>query len=139
MPPTGGENGKTPLLYALATCHSLKRVGENIIGDPLDIVSLSSSLVSANHTGLTLSLMLQEMFNFTNWVLEEGRAGKPAAPAADGKSKLAAKQVERPQTLVQTVVRPASSEAFQVEDALKSGSRVGVLLCFDFSRLTHLR
>ena len=111
VPPLGGENGKTPLLYALATCHSLKRIDkESVVGDPLDI----------------------EMFNFTGWILEEGRAGKPAAPApppaAGGEEapvvKAPSKQVERPQTLVQTVVRPPSSEAFRVEDALKAGSRV---------------
>lgn len=109
VPPVGGQNGKTPLLYALATCHSLKRIDkDSVVGDPLDI----------------------EMFDFTGWILEEGRAGKPAAPAAapaPGEAavvKAPSKQVERPQTLVQTVVRPPSSEAFRVEDALKAGSRV---------------
>lgn len=108
VPLTGGEDGKTPLLYALATCHSLKRIDADVVGDPLDI----------------------EMFNFTGWILEEGRAGKPApppAPVVDGEQpvvKAPSKQVERPQTLVQTVVRPPSSEAFRVEDAFKAGSRV---------------
>ncbi|KAL7416022.1 hypothetical protein BDY24DRAFT_337463 [Mrakia frigida] len=108
VPLTGGENGKTPLLYALATCHSLKRIDEDsVVGDPLDI----------------------EMFNFTGWILEEGRAGS---------SKKEEPLAERPQTLVQTVVRPPSSEPFQVEDALKAGSRhahfleLGVIRTFDF-------
>ena len=75
------------------------------------------------------------MFNFTGWILEEGRAGsakkeEPATappPVAAGESpvvKAPPKQVERPQTLVQTVVRPPSSAPFQVEDAIKAGSRV---------------
>jgi cation-transporting ATPase 13A2 len=103
VPPTGGPDGKTPLLYALATCHGLKKVNDEVIGDPLDV----------------------EMFDFTGWVLEEGRAGKPAAPASQDKAKSNGKTVERPQTLVQTVVRPKSSEAFEVEDALRSsGTRV---------------
>lgn len=103
VPPTGGPDGKTPLAYALATCHGLKKVNDEVIGDPLDV----------------------EMFNFTGWVLEEGRSGKPAAPGSQDKAKPNGKAVERPQTLVQTVVRPKSSEAFQVEDALKSsGARV---------------
>jgi cation-transporting ATPase 13A3/4/5 len=40
---------KTSLLHALATCHSLKQVHGEIIGDPLDI----------------------KMFHFTGWVCLE--------------------------------------------------------------------
>lgn len=96
VPQLGGPDGKTPLLYALATCHSLKTVDGKVIGDPLD----------------------EEMFNFTEWILEEGRAGTAKPSAAPSK------QAERPQTLVQTVVRPPSSSAFRFEDAIKAGSKV---------------
>ncbi|CED85070.1 ca-transporting atpase [Phaffia rhodozyma] len=121
VPSTGGLDGKTPMLYALATCHSLKSVNQEIIGDPLDM----------------------EMFNFTRWILEEGRAGKSSSSNSNSNSttsssKIPGKTAERPQTLVQTVVRPLSSEAFQVEDALKSGTKhahfleLGVIRTFDF-------
>lgn len=78
------------------------------------------------------------MFEFTNWILEEGRAGKALA-SSDGKSPSSnpLKQAERPQTLVQTVVRPPSSEAFQVEDALKAGTRVSSA-CSTLVHCTHL-
>lgn len=103
VPASGGPDGKTPLLHALATCHGLKMVNHEVIGDPLDI----------------------EMFDFTGWVLEEGRAGKPPVSNGQDRTKANGKAVERPQTLVQTVVRPKSSEAFQVEDALKAnGAKV---------------
>ncbi|PWN50912.1 hypothetical protein IE53DRAFT_386774, partial [Violaceomyces palustris] len=107
---------KLPLLYALATCHSLKVVDGEVIGDPLDV----------------------KMFEYTGWTLDEGkeqsaRATTKTGTAKDGKSKL----TERPPALVQTVVRPPGGQAFEVEDAIKSGKHahfleLGVLRTFEF-------
>ncbi|KZT40553.1 hypothetical protein SISSUDRAFT_1044071 [Sistotremastrum suecicum HHB10207 ss-3] len=103
------SNQKESFLYALATCHSLKIVDGEIIGDPLDV----------------------RMFDFTGWMLEEGTVGG----AAIKKMKPGA---ERPAGLVLTVVRPPGSARFRVEDALKAGTKhahfleLGVIRAFEF-------
>ncbi|KAJ1026343.1 hypothetical protein NDA16_002430 [Ustilago loliicola] len=107
---------KMPLLYALATCHSLKVVDGEVIGDPLDV----------------------KMFEYTGWTLDEGKersakATTKTGTAKNGKSKL----TERLPALVQTVVRPPGGQAFEVEDAIKSGRHahfleLGVLRTFEF-------
>ncbi|KAJ1596290.1 hypothetical protein NDA14_003037 [Ustilago hordei] len=107
---------KMPLLYALATCHSLKVVDGEVIGDPLDV----------------------KMFEYTGWTLDEGKEHSAkvttkTGTAKNGKSKL----TERPPALVQTVVRPPGGQAFEVEDAIKSGRHahfleLGVLRTFEF-------
>lgn len=94
VPTQGGSNGKTPLLYALATCHALKLIDGELIGDPLDI----------------------KMFSYTGWTLDEGQSRQLTAKGTVGS--------ERPQALVQTVVRPPGTEKWRMEDALKSGSKV---------------
>ncbi|PCH43850.1 Ca-transporting ATPase [Wolfiporia cocos MD-104 SS10] len=104
--PTG--TGKANFLYALATCHSLKKVDGMVIGDPLDV----------------------KMFEFTKWMLEEG----DIAGMGVVKSKAGG---DRPAALVQTVVRPPGSAQFRVEDALKGGRHahfleLGVIRTFDF-------
>ena len=43
-------SGRLSLLYALATCHSLKIVHGEVIGDPLDV----------------------KMFEYTDWTIDEG-------------------------------------------------------------------
>lgn len=90
-------SGKAQFLYALATCHSLKLVDNEIIGDPLDA----------------------KMFEFTRWTLEEGQAGLPARRGDSHRIG------DRPTALVQTIVRPPGSSGFRLEDALKAGTRVG--------------
>lgn len=92
VPNHGGPNGKTPLLYALATCHALRLINGEVIGDPLDI----------------------KMFEYTGWTLDEGQSRPVTAKGG----------TDRPQSLVQTVVRPPGTERWQMEDALKSGSKV---------------
>lgn len=83
---------KANFLHALATCHSLKKVDGEVIGDPLDV----------------------KMFEFTKWTLEEGDvAGTGVVKSRTGG--------ERPAALVQTVVRPPGSAQFRLEDALKGG------------------
>ncbi|KIM40199.1 hypothetical protein M413DRAFT_19398 [Hebeloma cylindrosporum] len=96
-------------LHALATCHSLKMVNGEIIGDPLDV----------------------KMFGFTQWTLEEGRV------TGTGNIKAKGSVIEQT-ALVQIVVRPPGSATFRLEDALKGASRhahfleLGVIRSFDF-------
>ncbi|KAF9529431.1 P-type ATPase [Crepidotus variabilis] len=100
---------KATFLHALATCHSLKMVDGETIGDPLDI----------------------KMFGFTKWTLEEGRV------AGTGNIKAKGAVVEQT-ALVQTVVRPPGSAQFRLEDALKGASKhahfleLGVIRTFEF-------
>ncbi|KAF8070552.1 hypothetical protein FPV67DRAFT_1487805 [Lyophyllum atratum] len=101
--------GKATLLHALATCHSLKMVDEEVIGDPLDV----------------------KMFGFTGWTLEEGKIGGTGVV----KSKKAAPEQT---ALVQIVVRPPGSAQFRLEDALKGSAKyahfleLGVIRTFEF-------
>jgi cation-transporting ATPase 13A2 len=101
-------SGKTSFLHALATCHSLKVIGGEVMGDPLDA----------------------KMFEFTDWVLEEGHVGTGTHRRSEGRSSS-----ERPVALVQTVVRPPGGGGFRLEDALKSGTRVRVH--YTRPRFTH--
>lgn len=88
--------GKATFLHALATCHSLKMVDGEVIGDPLDV----------------------KMFEFTRWTLEEG------AVAGTGVIKTRSGSVTEQAALVQTVVRPPGSAQFRLEDALKGATKV---------------
>ncbi|KDQ53585.1 hypothetical protein JAAARDRAFT_137089 [Jaapia argillacea MUCL 33604] len=104
------SSAKANFLYALATCHSLKMVDGEVIGDPLDV----------------------KMFTFTKWTLEEGQV------AGQGKIKGRVGEESRPAALVQTVVRPPGSAQFRLEDALKGGAKhahfleLGVIRTFEF-------
>lgn len=86
---------KATFLHALATCHSLKMVDGEVIGDPLDV----------------------KMFGFTRWTLEEGRV------AGTGNIKAKGAVVDQA-ALVQTVVRPPGSAQFKLEDALRGAAKV---------------
>jgi cation-transporting P-type ATPase 13A2 len=92
---------KTSFLHALATCHSLKMVDGETIGDPLDV----------------------KMFGFTRWTLDEGRI------AGTGNIKAKGTVIEQT-ALVQTVVRPPGSAQFRLEDALKGASKVREFLVY---------
>ncbi|KAJ2916792.1 hypothetical protein MD484_g3663, partial [Candolleomyces efflorescens] len=104
--PMGSQ--RATFLHALATCHSLKKVDGELIGDPLDV----------------------KMFEFTKWTLEEARAGI-------GNIKAKGAVVEQAQ-LVQVVVRPPGGAAFRLEDALKGSAKrayfleLGVIRTFEF-------
>ena len=104
-------HGKMSFLHALATCHSLKVINGEAMGDPLDV----------------------KMFQFTNWILEEGKvgAGPPKKPTPSS---------ERPVALVQMVVRPPGSGEFRLEDALRSGTRVCAFAVFLYpeEKVSHL-
>ena len=92
---------KANFLHALATCHSLKMVGGETLGDPLDV----------------------KMFEFTKWTLEEGQvAGTGVVKDRSGGDRAAA--------LVQTIVRPPGSAQFRIEDALKGAGRVSPVTTF---------
>ncbi|KIK67306.1 hypothetical protein GYMLUDRAFT_69495 [Collybiopsis luxurians FD-317 M1] len=101
---------KASFLHALATCHSLKMVNGETVGDPLDV----------------------KMFEFTRWTLEEGTIGRIGVIKA--KSRAVAEQT----ALVQTVVRPPGSAQFRLEDALKGNTKrahfleLGVIRMFEF-------
>ncbi len=96
--PVGRE--KAVFLYALATCHQLKIVDGEVIGDPLDV----------------------KMFQFSKWLIEEGHvAGTGMIRGRPGDAEA------RPAALVQTIVRPPGSAQFKIEDALKGGAKVGLL------------
>ncbi|TFK44814.1 Ca-transporting ATPase [Crucibulum laeve] len=105
--PLGKE--KATFLHALATCHSLKMVDGEVIGDPLDV----------------------KMFGFTRWTLEEGRV------AGTGTIKAKGTVIEQT-ALVQTVVRPPGSAQFKLEDALRGGAKhahfleLGVIRTYEF-------
>ncbi|KAL6307860.1 P-type ATPase [Sparassis latifolia] len=100
---------KANFLYALATCHQLRLVDGEFIGDPLDV----------------------KMFEFTKWTLEEGDI------SVKGVVKNRA-NADRPAALVQVVVRPPGTAQFSLEDALKGAGRrahfleLGVIRTFEF-------
>ncbi|EJU04071.1 Ca-transporting ATPase [Dacryopinax primogenitus] len=103
-------SGKATLQYALATCHALKSIDGEILGDPLDV----------------------KMFEWTGWTLEEGKPTGNGTKKGDGQPNH-----NRPAALVQTVVRPPGSVQFKLEDALKPGKHahfleLGVIRVFEF-------
>ncbi|CAE6444743.1 unnamed protein product [Rhizoctonia solani] len=107
--PRGRE--KISIVHALTTCHQLKVVDGEVIGDPLDV----------------------KMFDFTGWEVEEGKVGGGGSGNTTGDAS-----VERPATLVQTIVRPPGGGKFRLEDAMKTGTRhahfleLGVIRTFEF-------
>ncbi len=90
---------KATFLHALATCHSLKMVDGEPLGDPLDM----------------------KMFSFTKWTLEEGRV------SGTGVIKSKSGAIMEQAALVQIVVRPPGSAQFRLEDALKGATKVSQL------------
>ncbi|KAF9263238.1 hypothetical protein L218DRAFT_959259 [Marasmius fiardii PR-910] len=104
-------NDRASFLHALATCHSLKKVEGEMVGDPLDV----------------------KMFEFTKWTLEEGHA-----VSGTGVIKDKTGAVREQTSLVQTVVRPPGSAQFRLEDALKGTKKhahfleLGVIRTFEF-------
>ena len=100
VPNFGGASGKIPLLHALATCHALKIIDGEAIGDPLDI----------------------KMFEYTRWTLDEGQSRPVTVKGVTNTN------TERPQALIQTVVRPPGTERWKMEYAVKAGSKVSLLV-----------
>ncbi|KIR42837.1 cation-transporting ATPase 13A3/4/5 [Cryptococcus deuterogattii 99/473] len=107
VPIEGGINGKTPLLYALATCHALKLIESEIIGDPLDI----------------------KMFEYTGWTLDEGQSRPVTKGNAEGARPQALVQtVVRPpgtdRWRMEDALKQGSKHAHFLE--------LGVIRTFDF-------
>jgi cation-transporting ATPase 13A2 len=109
--PVGRE--KATFLYALATCHQLKVVDEEVIGDPLDV----------------------KMFQFTKWLIEEGNVAGTGLIRDRGSRE----REVRPAALVQTIVRPPGSAQFRIEDALKGATKVGLPSPQNVSRLLNFK
>lgn len=51
VPPSSAPDASSAVLHTMATCHSLRSVDDNLVGDPLDL----------------------KMFEFTGWQYEEGK------------------------------------------------------------------
>lgn len=120
VPVIGTEDIKTPLVHALATCHGLKAVKGQVIGDPLDL----------------------RMFEFTGWSIEEAGDNLCSAnsqdeepPALSPHPHKTSKMIERQAALVQTIARPPGGTTFEIEDALKSTRflELGIIRTFDFA------
>ncbi|KAI1315498.1 hypothetical protein EDD11_000731 [Mortierella claussenii] len=107
-----------PMVFAMTTCHSVKSVGGELIGDPLDL----------------------KMFEFTQWILDEGGLGARIAnvsesPRGVGKNNTGG--------VVSTVVRPPGGKQFNLEDMIakhnahdtndtNSFLELGIIRCFEF-------
>ncbi|KAF9132248.1 hypothetical protein BGW39_000500 [Mortierella sp. 14UC] len=116
VPDSMQERG-TSLLLAMATCHSVKSLNGELIGDPLDL----------------------KMFDFTQWILEEGGLGartSSVSEAAHNQSKGIAGGI------VSTVVRPPGAKQFNLNDVLthhptemsesETFLELGIIRCFEF-------
>lgn len=86
-----------PLLFAMTTCHSVKSLSGELIGDPLDL----------------------KMFEFTQWILEEGGLGARTATVSES-----AKDNGRGDSggIVSTVVRPPGGKQFNLEDMIANNN-----------------
>ncbi|KAG0200869.1 hypothetical protein BGX28_006180 [Mortierella sp. GBA30] len=108
-----------PLLFAMTTCHSVKSLSGELIGDPLDL----------------------KMFEFTRWVLEEGGLGARTATVSESTRE---NGKEDPGGIVSTVVRPPGGKQFNLDEMIaknKSDTRemseptfleLGIIRCFEF-------
>ncbi|KAF9907569.1 hypothetical protein EC991_010781 [Linnemannia zychae] len=116
VPDSMQEKG-TSLLFAMTTCHSVKSLNGELIGDPLDL----------------------KMFDFTQWILEEGGLGartSSVSEAAHNQSKGIAGGI------VSTVVRPPGAKQFNLNDVLthhptemsesETFLELGIIRCFEF-------
>ncbi|KAF8929131.1 hypothetical protein BGZ58_009153 [Dissophora ornata] len=102
----------TSLLYAMATCHSVKSLGGELIGDPLDL----------------------KMFDFTHWILEEGGLGS--------RTSVGSETAPNRNSVVSTVVRPPGAKQFNLDEVLshhpsemsesESFLELGIIRCFEF-------
>ncbi|KAI9700427.1 MAG: hypothetical protein M1836_002442 [Candelina mexicana] len=90
------------LLYAMATCHSLRIVNDEIVGDPLDL----------------------KMFEYTGWSFEEGQQ-KSDVPNNDGGSRLSP-SVARPPPGMEFEISHVD------DDPNRSPIELGVLKSYDF-------
>lgn len=108
-----------PILFAMTTCHSLKLVSNELIGDPLDL----------------------KMFQFTKWILEESGQGSSTASSLGITNGSSPNSPNSPITggIVPTVVRPPGGRQFDLTDILgneeRNGeSKVNCVILFFFSQ-----
>ncbi|KAL1919402.1 uncharacterized protein VTP21DRAFT_2095 [Calcarisporiella thermophila] len=113
----GEGRGPPPMLCAMATCHALKLVNGELIGDPLDL----------------------KMFEFTRWTLEEGGFSADSAGDKNALSEInipGAKPSKKGRGIVPTVVRPPGVGSFRLEvlsdNKDMSFLELGIIRTFDF-------
>ncbi|KAJ2719732.1 hypothetical protein GGI07_005032 [Coemansia sp. Benny D115] len=104
------DPSKLSLMHALATCHAVKLVDGQLVGDPLDV----------------------KMFEATGWVLEEADGDdavgspQPALPSIPGRSGAAVP--------VPAVVRPPNADRFTLDGTVGANVyELGIIRTFDFS------
>lgn len=102
VPTQGGPNGRTPLLYALATCHALKLIDGEVLGDPLDI----------------------KMFDYTGWILDEGQSRPVKGGGGAERTQTLVQMVVRPPGSEQWRMEDAHAAGRNLE--------LGVIRSFDF-------
>ncbi|KAF9435253.1 hypothetical protein BGZ76_006630, partial [Entomortierella beljakovae] len=105
------------LLHAMATCHSVKSLSGELIGDPLDL----------------------KMFDFTHWILEENSIGSRTSNISES-SHSQGKGYEG--GIVSTVVRPPGAKQFNLDVVLshhpselsesETFMELGIIRCFEF-------
>ncbi|KAF9921400.1 hypothetical protein FBU30_008602 [Linnemannia zychae] len=109
------------LLFAMTTCHSVKSLNGELIGDPLDL----------------------KMFEFTQWTLEEGGLGARIASVSES-----AQNGPNNTGIVSTIVRPPGGKQFNLEEMIAKHNNnsshstefneggafleLGIIRCFEF-------
>ncbi|KAG0365015.1 hypothetical protein BGZ54_006946 [Gamsiella multidivaricata] len=111
------QDKRTSLLYTMATCHSVKSLGGELIGDPLDL----------------------KMFDFTQWILEEGGLGMRTSEVPEDPTQ---RNKGSGGSVVSTIVRPPGTKQFNLDEVLShhptemnesaSFLELGIIRCFEF-------
>ncbi|KAF1813110.1 hypothetical protein P152DRAFT_305734 [Eremomyces bilateralis CBS 781.70] len=100
------------ILYTMATCHSLRVVDDELVGDPLDV----------------------KMFDFTGWEFEEGDQQR-----GDGQPNLRDEDEQAASMSISPNVArpPKSSSVSDLDNRTTDDPEIGVLKTFEF--VSHLR
>ncbi|EKC97467.1 cation transporting ATPase [Trichosporon asahii var. asahii CBS 8904] len=106
VPTTGGPNGRTPLLYALATCHALKLIDGEMLGDPLDI----------------------KMFEYSGWSLDEGQSRRVKGGGGAERVQTLVQSVVRPPGSE----RMRMEDVAQPHKGKQSNLELGVIRSYEF-------
>ncbi|KAG9324797.1 hypothetical protein KVV02_004670 [Mortierella alpina] len=112
----------TSLLHAMTTCHSVKSLNGELIGEPLDL----------------------KMFEFTRWILEEDSLGSRISNVSDAARRSDAHRSGKgaASAIVSTVVRPPGYGQFDLDEVLSHNAtemcesesflELGIIRCFEF-------
>ncbi|EGG03284.1 uncharacterized protein MELLADRAFT_22371, partial [Melampsora larici-populina 98AG31] len=103
VPILAPDDKKTPLMHALATCHGLKVVNGQVLGDPLDL----------------------KMFQFTRWSIEEGDQGSALAGLMAERQAALVQTIVRPPGGTSFEVEDAMKSTRFLE--------LGIIRTFDFA------